>query len=63
MLAIATGTAVFSSVVGVYVSFFINAATGACIVLLQAGIFVLALIFAPKHGLLAARRQRRAVTT
>jgi hypothetical protein len=27
-------------------------------VLLQAGVFLVALVFAPKHGLLAARRQR-----
>ena len=59
MLVIATVTATASSFVGVYVSFFINASTGACIVLLQAAVFLLALFFAPKHGLLAARRQRR----
>jgi ABC-type Mn2+/Zn2+ transport system permease subunit len=58
MLVIATASAVSSSFFGVYVSFFINASTGACIVLLQAGIFLVALVFAPKHGLLAARRQR-----
>lgn len=58
MLVIATTTAVGSSFVGVYVSFFINASTGACIVLLQAAVFLVALFFAPKHGLLAARRQR-----
>lgn len=60
MLAIAASTAVFSSFVGVYVSFFTDASPGACIVLLQALIFLLALFFAPKHGLLAARRQRYA---
>lgn len=59
MMAVAVGSATFSSFVGVYVSFFIDASTGACIVLLQAGIFLLALIFAPKHGLLAGRRVRR----
>jgi ABC-type Mn2+/Zn2+ transport system permease subunit len=57
MLGLATGTAVFSSLVGVYVSFFLNASTGACIVLLQALIFGLAVIFAPKHGLLQLRRR------
>jgi ABC-type Mn2+/Zn2+ transport system permease subunit len=61
MLMIATGTAIFSALSGVYLSFFINAATGACIVLIQAAIFLLALVFAPKHGLLAARRQRQLV--
>ncbi|MGH7947447.1 MAG: hypothetical protein ACREH8_20820 [Opitutaceae bacterium] len=35
-----------------------NASTGACIVLLQAAVFLLALFFAPKHGLQAARLQR-----
>jgi manganese/iron transport system permease protein len=59
MLVIAATTAVGSSFLGVYLSFFINASTGACIVLLQAAIFLVALFFAPKHGLLAARRQRR----
>jgi manganese/iron transport system permease protein len=59
MLVIASATAIGSGFFGVYVSFFINASTGACIVLLQAAIFLLALFLAPKHGLLAARRQRR----
>jgi ABC-type Mn2+/Zn2+ transport system permease subunit len=59
MMTIAAASAVFSSFVGVYLSFFINASTGACIVLLQAAIFVIALIWAPKHGMLAARRHRR----
>lgn len=58
MLMIAVATAVSASCVGVYISFFLNASTGACIVLLQAGIFLVALVFAPKHGLLASRRQR-----
>jgi ABC-type Mn2+/Zn2+ transport system permease subunit len=58
MLVIATTTAVSSSFLGVYVSFFLNASTGACIVLLQAAIFLVALFFAPKHGLVAGRRQR-----
>jgi manganese/iron transport system permease protein len=63
MLAIAAGSAMFSSLAGVYVSFFINGSTGACIVLLQAALFLLALFFAPKNGLLAGRRQRRLAST
>jgi ABC-type Mn2+/Zn2+ transport system permease subunit len=59
MLVIAVTTAVSSSFVGVYVSFFLNASTGACIVLLQALVFLAALVWAPKHGLLAARRLAR----
>ena len=60
MLGIAVTSAVGSSFFGVYVSFFLNASTGACIVLLQAALFVMALFLAPKHGLLAARRRSRA---
>lgn len=57
MLGIATVTAVFSSLFGVYVSFFLNASTGACIVLVQAIIFLVTLGFAPKHGLFKWRRK------
>jgi ABC-type Mn2+/Zn2+ transport system permease subunit len=57
MLIIATATAVGSSVTGVYVSFFLNASTAACIVLVQAAVFLLALGFAPKHGLMLLRKQ------
>lgn len=63
MLLIAAASAMGSSFFGVYLSFFINASTGACIVLLEAAIFLAALVFAPKHGLLAARRLRRLVAT
>jgi manganese/iron transport system permease protein len=58
MLAIAVTTAVGSSLCGVYLSFFANASTGACIVLLQALVFLVTLVLAPKHGLLAGRRAR-----
>ena len=60
MLWIATASAVFSSFFGVYVSFFVNASTGACIVLTQALLFLAALVLAPKHGLLSQRASRRA---
>jgi ABC-type Mn2+/Zn2+ transport system permease subunit len=56
MLVVAALSSIISCVVGVYISFFLNAATGACMVLVQALIFVLALIFAPRHGLLAVRK-------
>lgn len=59
MLLIAVASAVGSSVMGVYVSFFLAASTGACIVLLLSTIFLAALLWAPKHGLLAARRRTR----
>ncbi len=57
MLGIAVTTAVGSSLTGVYVSFYLNASTGACIVLVQALVFLVALGFAPKHGLFKWRRR------
>ncbi|MDZ4287889.1 MAG: metal ABC transporter permease, partial [Prosthecobacter sp.] len=60
MLFLATGLGVFCGVVGAYVSYFLNGSTGGCIVVLQTIIFLIVLILAPKHGLLAARAQRRA---
>lgn len=57
MLWIATASAVFSSLFGVYISFIINAATGSCIVLTQTLIFLVTLVFAPRHGLLKGLRR------
>ncbi|HYP17097.1 MAG TPA: metal ABC transporter permease [Opitutus sp.] len=59
MMIVATASAVGSSFAGVYLSFFIDASTGACIVLLQALLFLAALVFSPKHGLLTQRRRAR----
>jgi manganese/iron transport system permease protein len=56
--AIGAGTAF----VGAYASYFLNGETGGCIVTLQTLVFLGALIFAPKHGLLAGRRARRLAT-
>ncbi|MCI4115852.1 metal ABC transporter permease [Dickeya dianthicola] len=57
LIAIALGTV--TSAVGTWLSFFLNGATGGIIVSLQTLMFLLAFVFAPRHGLLAARRQRR----
>jgi len=46
-----------TSFVGAYISFFLNGATGGVIVLLQTLVFLVAFVFAPKHGLLAAKRK------
>jgi ABC-type Mn2+/Zn2+ transport system permease subunit len=63
MLLIAIACAVFSALLGTYISYFINGATGACIVLTQSALFAIALFFAPKHGVLASRRRMRAENT
>lgn len=52
-MAIGVGT----SVAGVYLSYFLDGATGGVIVVLQTLLFLTAFVFAPKHGLLAARRR------
>lgn len=60
MIGIATVMGALCGVVGAYASYFLNGSTGGCIVVLQTVVFLIALTFAPKHGLLAARTQRRA---
>jgi len=46
-----------TSFAGAYASYFLDGATGGIIVTLQTLIFLIAFVFAPKHGLLAARRK------
>lgn len=55
VLAIVVG--VLSSLIGAYLSYFLDGATGGIIVVLQTCVFLLAFVFAPKHGWLAARRR------
>lgn len=45
-----------SAVVGLYLSFWFDVASGATIVLVQTGLFAAALLLGPKSGLLASRR-------
>jgi ABC-type Mn2+/Zn2+ transport system permease subunit len=65
MLLIGSALGTVTSFVGAYASYFFDGATGGCIVTLQALIFILVLVVAPKHGLLAGRRakQQRIVET
>jgi manganese/iron transport system permease protein len=62
MLVIAVAVATASSALGTIVSFHIDGATGACIVLIQMAVFVLAFLFAPKRGLAPIWRRRYART-
>ena len=59
MIGIATSLGVGTSIVGAYASYFFDGSTGGCIVTLQSALFVAALVFAPKHGLIAQRTRRR----
>lgn len=54
-ISIAIGT--LCSLVGAYISYFLDGATGGLIVVLLTLVFLVAFVFAPKHGLLAARRR------
>lgn len=53
--SVAIGT--MTSFTGAYASYFLDGATGGIIVILQTLIFLIAFVWAPKHGHLAARRK------
>jgi ABC-type Mn2+/Zn2+ transport system permease subunit len=55
MLVIAVAAAAGSTIAGIFVSYHIDASPGACIVLIQALVFGLSFLFAPKHGMLGRR--------
>lgn len=55
VIAVAIGT--LTSFSGAWISYYLDGATGGIIVVLQTLIFLLAFVFAPKHGVLAARRR------
>ena len=57
LLMISVSIGVATSFVGAYGSYFLDGATGGIIVCLQTLLFLLAFVFAPKHGILAARRR------
>ena len=60
MCAIASAIGASSGVLGAYASYFLDGSTGGSIVALQAALFVLVLVWAPRHGILATRRGSRA---
>lgn len=59
LIALSVAIGATTSFTGAYISYFIDGATGGIIVCLQTLIFLAAFIFAPKHGLLAAKRKAR----
>lgn len=58
VLAVSIGAG--TSFSGAYISYFLDGATGGVIVCLQTLIFLMAFVFAPRHGLLAAKAKARA---
>jgi manganese/iron transport system permease protein len=59
LILLALGIGAGTSFIGAYASYFLDGATGGIIVVLQTVIFLLAFLFAPKHGVLAARSRAR----
>jgi manganese transport system permease protein len=58
MIGYAVLSGVFSNVIGTYISYYLDASTGGCIVVLQTLLFVMVMIFAPKYGLLRKKLYR-----
>lgn len=59
MLVIAPAIAAITSVVGIYLSYWLDAASGAMVVVSQGAVFALVYLLSPRHGLLGRRLSRR----
>lgn len=57
MMGIAVAVGIGGSVIGLYASFWLDAASGATIVLVESALFLAALVLGPRTGALAARRR------
>jgi manganese/iron transport system permease protein len=55
MMVIAAAIGCFSAVLGLYLSYYLNLAAGGLIVVVLTGVFVLAGLLSPRHGLLVRR--------
>ena len=60
LIGMSFGIGAVTSFLGAYLSYFLDGATGGIIVVLQTLIFLIAFLFAPKHGYLASRAKARA---
>lgn len=63
MVALAVLSAVIATVLGVLLSYWIDASTAGCIVLMLTLQFALVMVLAPRHGLLAQQRRRQRRTS
>jgi manganese/iron transport system permease protein len=59
LLAFSVAIGAATGGIGAYLSYFLDGATGGVIVVLQTLVFLAAFLFAPRHGLIAARRRAR----
>jgi manganese/iron transport system permease protein len=56
MMLLGVGFGVFSSISGMYLSYYFNLPSGPAIVLVASTLFILALLFSPSHGLLTFKK-------
>jgi len=59
MMVIAVASSVFSCVAGTYISYHFDVSTGGSIVVMLTLLFVVAMVAAPKYGMLSQNRQKR----
>jgi len=59
MMVLAAAIGTFSSIAGLYLSFYVSVASGAAVVLVATGLFLLAFLFAPERGILWRAVRRR----
>lgn len=59
MLVIAPTVSAVCSIAGIYLSYWLDVASGGMVVLVQGAVFALVFIGSPRHGLIAAFRRRR----
>lgn len=59
MMAIAVASSVFACVMGTYLSYHLDISTGGSIVVLLTILFAIAMVFAPKYGILAQEFKKR----
>lgn len=63
MMLVAAGIGIFSNVCGLYISYYVNVASGPAMVLVATGIFGLVFLFAPGRGILWQGRSVDTATT
>ncbi|MEM7746046.1 MAG: metal ABC transporter permease [Pseudomonadota bacterium] len=59
MMAISVCVALVSTIAGIYLAFHVDAAPAPSIVVVMTGLFMVAFLFAPRHGILRAKPQFR----
>ncbi|MGC9503483.1 metal ABC transporter permease [Baaleninema sp.] len=59
VMTVGAGISIFSSISGMYLSYYYNLPSGPAIVLVVSGLFALAILFSPSQGVLTQRRQKK----